>query len=107
MGTKCAPLLAHLLHYSFEADAMQGLLKTKISELSTFNLKLHNTNDATLVIFFYCIYPTELQTKDTKDATTSAPYLDIWQQIYSEGRLKIITLVQTRIFQLSYHELYM
>jgi hypothetical protein len=33
MGTKCAPLLAHLLHYSFEADAMQGLLKTKISEL--------------------------------------------------------------------------
>jgi hypothetical protein len=34
MGSNCAPLLADLLFYSYEADFIQGLLKKKPKEAS-------------------------------------------------------------------------
>ena len=38
MGTNCAPLLANLFLYSYEADFIQGLLKKKEQKLArSFN----------------------------------------------------------------------
>ena len=36
MGTNCAPLLANLFFYSYEADFIQGLLKKNEKKESTF-----------------------------------------------------------------------
>jgi len=36
MGTNCAPLLANLFLYSYEADLIQGLLKKNVKKLARF-----------------------------------------------------------------------
>jgi hypothetical protein len=46
MGTICAPLLADLFLYSYEADFIQGLLKKKEKKLArSFNFTLRYTDD--------------------------------------------------------------
>ena len=41
-----------------------------------------------LVISFICIYPIELEIKDTRDTDRSVSYLDLHLDIDSEGRLR-------------------
>ena len=41
-----------------------------------------------LVISFICIYPIELEIKDTRDTDRSSSYLDLHFDIDSEGRLR-------------------
>ena len=72
IGTNCAPLLADLSLYSYEADFIQGLLKK---------------NDSRFGDFVDCIYLIELEIKDTTDTDRSASYLDLHLEIDSEGRL--------------------
>jgi hypothetical protein len=72
----------------------QGLLKKNKKKLArSFNFKF-----SILMMFFHyitrfgdfvdCIYPIELQLKDTTDTDWSASYLDLHLEIHSEGLLK-------------------
>ena len=79
MGTNCAPVLADLFLYSYEADFIQGLLKKKEKKLArsfifTFLyiddvLSLINSSIGDIVDH---IYPIDLEIKDTTDTDRSA-----------------------------------
>jgi hypothetical protein len=95
MGTICAPPLADLFLYSSEADFIQGLLKKNEKKLArSFNIKFRYINDVlSLNIsrfgdFVDCIYPIELEIRDTTDTDRSASYLDPHLEIDSGGRLR-------------------
>ena len=95
MGTNCAPLLADLFLYSYEADFIQSLLQRKEKKLAqsfgfTFRyiddvLSLNNSKFGDYVDL---IYPTELEIKDTTETERSASYLDLHLEIDSKGGLK-------------------
>jgi hypothetical protein len=100
MGTKCAPLLADLFLYSYEAKFIQKLLRDKKQKQKqtkkkkrklavSFNhtyryiddvLSINNDNFQNYV---HMIYPDELEIKDTKKSDISASYLDILLNIDS------------------------
>ena len=84
MGTNCAPLLADLFLYSYEAEFIENLVKSGKKNLArSFNftfryiddvLSFNNPRFGDYVDF---IYPEELEIKDTTDSSTQASYLDI------------------------------
>ena len=95
MGTNCAPLLANLFLYSYEADFMQGLLKKNEKKLArSFNFTfcyiddVLSLNNSRFGDFVDRIYPIELEIKDTTDTDRSASYLDLHLEIDSEGWLR-------------------
>ena len=95
MGTNCAPLLADLFLYSYEADFIQGLLKKNEKSLArSFNFTFRyiddvlSLNNSKFSEFVDRIYPNELDIKDTTDTAKSASYLDLHLEIDSDGRLK-------------------
>ena len=83
MGTNCAPLLAYLFLYFYEAEFIQGLLKSGKKQLAQrFNftyryiydvLSLSNSKFSDYLDF---IYPSEPEIKDTAESTKSISYLD-------------------------------
>jgi hypothetical protein len=93
MGTNCAPLLAELFLYSYEADFIQGLLKKNEKKLA-FNFTFRYIDDVLSLNNFRFgdfvdrIYPIELEIKDTTDTVTTASYLDLHLEIDSQGRLR-------------------
>ena len=95
MGTNCAPLLADLFLYYYEADFMQKLLRKKDKKLAiSFNSTFRYINDVLSLSnskfgdYVKRIYPIELEIKDTTDTVKSASYLDLHLEIDNEGRLK-------------------
>jgi hypothetical protein len=83
IGTNCAPLLADLFLYSYEADFPQELLKKNEKKLArSFNQTFHyidnvlSLNYSRFGDFADRIYPTELEIKDITDADRSASFLD-------------------------------
>ena len=79
MGTNCAPLLADLFLYSYEADFIQGRLKKNKKKLAlSFNFTFRHVDDVLSVNnsrfgdFVDRIYPIELEAKDTTNTDTSA-----------------------------------
>ena len=95
VGTNCAPLLADLFLYSYEADVIQGLLKKNKKKLArSFNFTLRyiddviSLNNSRFGDFVDRIYPIELEIKDTTDTDRSASCLDLHLEIDSEGRLR-------------------
>jgi hypothetical protein len=95
MGTNCAPLLADLFLYLYEADFIQGLLKKNENKLvRSFNFTFRyiddvlSLNNSRFGDFVDRIYPIELEKKDTTDRDTSASYLDLHLEIDSERRLR-------------------
>jgi hypothetical protein len=95
MGTNCAPLLADLFLYSYEADFIQGLLKKNEKKLArSFNFTFRYTdvvlslNNSRFGDFVDRIYPIELEIKDTTDTDRSASYLDLYLEIDNEERLR-------------------
>ena len=44
-------------------------------------------NNKTIIDFVHCIYPSELEIKDTTDSSTSAAYLDIFLRRNQQGQL--------------------
>ena len=93
MGTNCAPLLADLFLYSYEADFIQGLLKKSDKKLVRFcnctflyiQMMSFHQIILSLVIF---VYPIELEINDTTDTARYASYLDLHAEIDSEGWLR-------------------
>ena len=78
MGTNCAPLLANLFLYSYEADFIQGLLKKNEKKLArSFNFTFRyiddvfSLNNSRFGDFVDRIYPIELEIKDTTDTDRS------------------------------------
>ena len=88
MSTNCAPLLADLFLYSYEADFIQRLLKKNEKTLArSFNftfryiddvISLNNSRFGDIVDR---IYPIELEIKDTANTNRSASYLDLHLEI--------------------------
>ena len=66
MGTNCAPLLADLFLYSYEADFIQALLKKNENKLAwSFNFMFRYIDDVlSLNNFVDRIYPIEPEIKD-------------------------------------------
>ena len=93
MGTNCAPLLADIFLYSYEADFIQSLLSTGKKHLaSRFNLTYRYIDDVLSINNpefenYLGQYPAELEIKDTTESTTSASYLDLLLSIGRDGQL--------------------
>ena len=94
MGTNCAPLLADLFLYSYEADFIQMLLKRGDKKLAcSFNYTYRyiddvlSLNNSKFSDYLHVIYPDELQIKDTTDSSKSAAYLDLYLEIDHKGTL--------------------
>ena len=92
MGTNCAPLLADIFLYSYEADFIQSLLSTGKKQLaSRFNFTymyiddVMSINNPEFKHHLGQMYPAELEIKDTTEGTTSAPYLDILLSIWRDA----------------------
>ena len=84
MGTNCAPLLADLFLYSYEAEFIQQLLKDgKKNVAKNFNFTFRYIDDVLSInnndfsTYLQVIYPSELEIKDTTESSTSASYLDL------------------------------
>jgi hypothetical protein len=95
MGTNCAPLLAGLFLYSYEADFIKMLLKKNEKKLArSFNFTFRyiddvlSLNNSKFGDFVDCTYSIELEIKDTTDTNRSASYIDLHLKIDSEGRLR-------------------
>ena len=89
MGTNCAPLLADLFLYSYEAYFIQELLKKDEKKLAqSFNYKFQtlSISNSKLGDFINRIYPIELEKKKTTDKDGSASYLDLHLDINNEDR---------------------
>lgn len=70
MGTNCAPLLADLFLFSYEAEFPQGLLQKKNKKLAqSFNFSflyiddVLSINNSRFIDFVNLIYPSELETR--------------------------------------------
>ena len=94
MGTNCAPLLADIFLYSYEADFIQSLLSAGKKHLaSRFNLTYRYIDDVLSINnpefenYLGQMYPAELEIKDTTESTTSASYLDLLLSIGRDGQL--------------------
>ena len=95
MSTNCAPLLADLFLYSYEADFIQGLLKKNEKKLvRSFNFTFRYTDDVLSLNntrfgdFVDRVYPIELEIRDTTDTDRSASYLDLHLDIDNEELLR-------------------
>ena len=103
MGTNCAPLLADLLLYSYEAEFVQKLLRDRNKKLAvSFNLTYRYIDDVLSINnhnfhnYVHLIYPDELEIKDTTESDRCVSYLDILLNIDSDGRLT------TTVYQVFY-----
>ena len=95
MGTNCAPLLADLFLYSYEAEFIQSLLSAGRKRLaSLFNFSYGYIDDVLSINkpdfenYLGQLYPPELQIKDTTESNTSASYLDLLLSIGRDGQLR-------------------
>ena len=94
MGTNCAPLLADIFLYSYEAEFIQSLLSTGRKQLaSRFNFTYRyidgvlSINNPEFENYLGQMYPIELEIKDTTESNTSASYLDLHLSIGRDGQL--------------------
>jgi hypothetical protein len=94
MDTNCAPLLADLFLYSYEAEFIQKLLNEKKKYLVvTFNSTFRYIDDVLYInndqfhSYVDSIYPSGLEIKDTIESSTSASYMDVLLKMDSDGKL--------------------
>ena len=78
MGTNCAPLLADIFLYSYEAEFIQSLVSTCRKRLaSQFNFTYRYIDDVLSINnpdfenYLGQMYPPELEIKDTTESNTS------------------------------------
>ena len=96
MGKNCAPLLADLFLYSYEAEFIQTLIKSGKRHLSKSFCFTYRYIDDVLSInnpkfgnYIDDIYPAELEIKDTTDADHRASYLDLDLSYDRDKRLQV------------------
>ena len=96
MGTNCAPLLADLFLYSYEAEFIQTLIKSGKRHLTksfcfTFRYidDVLSINNPTFGDYINIIYPVQLEIKDTTDADHHASYLDLLLKYDNFHRLQV------------------
>ena len=94
--TNCAPLLADIFLYSYEAEFIQSLLSTGKKQLaSRFNLTYRYIDDVLTIHnpefenYQGQMYPVDLEIKDIAESITSASYLDLLLSIGRNGQLHI------------------
>ena len=94
MGTNCAPLLADIFLYSYEAEFIQSLLSTGRKHLaSQFSFTYRYIDDVLSINnpnfkdYLHEIYPHELEIKETTESNRSASYLDILLSFDDNGHL--------------------
>ena len=94
MGTNCAPLLADIFLYSYEAEFIQSLLSTWRKQLaSRFNFTYRYIDDVLSINnpefenYLGQMYPVELEIKDATESNASASYLDLLLSIGRDGQL--------------------
>ena len=95
MDTNCAPVLAYLFLYSYDADFIQGLLKKNEKKLArSFNFTFRyiddvlSLNNSRFGYFVDRIYPIALEIKDTTDTDRYVSYLELHLDIDSEAPLR-------------------
>ena len=95
MGTNCAPLLADIFLYSYEAEFIQSLLSAGKKRLaSQFNFTYRYIDDVVSINnpdfanYHGQMYLPELGIKDTTESNTSASYLDLLLSIGRDGQLR-------------------
>ena len=95
MGTNCAPLLAYLFPYSYEADLIKGFLKKdekKLPRSINFTFRyiddVLSLNNSRFGDFVDRISPIELDINDTTNTDRSDSCLDLCLEIDSECRLR-------------------
>jgi hypothetical protein len=94
VGAGCAPLLADLFLYSYEAEFVRNLLRDNNKKLAVSFGHVFGCIDGVLSVdsrgFRSCVhlvYPDGLEIKDTTESDKSASYLDILLNIDSNGGL--------------------
>ena len=94
MGTNCAPLLADIFLYWYEAEFIQSLLSAGMKRLaSQFNFTYRYIDDVLSINnpdfenYLGQMYPPELEIKDTTESNTFASYLDLLLSIGRDGQL--------------------
>jgi hypothetical protein len=92
MGINCAPLLADLFLYSYEAEFVEKLLRDNNKKLPvSFNHTFRYIDDVLSINnhnfhnYVHLIYPDEIEIKDNTESDKSASYLDILLNIDSNG----------------------
>ena len=95
MGTNCAPLLADIFLYSYEAEFIQTLIKSGKRHLAkSFNftyryIDVFSLNDHKFSDYVYDIYPVELEIKETTDDQYRSSFLELLLEIDKDGRLRV------------------
>ena len=91
----CAPLLADIFLYAYEAEFIESLLSTRKKKLaSQFNFTYRYIDDVLSINNPYFenylgqMYRTKLEIKDTTESNTSASYLDLLLSIGRDGQLR-------------------
>ena len=99
MGTNCAPFLADIFLYSYEAELLHSLLSTVRKRLaSQFNITNRYIDDLLSINNQYFenhprqMYPLELEIKATTESNTSASYLYLLPSIGRDGQLHTTSL---------------
>ena len=94
MGSNCSPLLADLFLYSYDAEFIQGLLKSgKKTLVQIFNFTYRYIDDVLSLSNskfsdnLDVIYPSKLEIKNTTESTKSTSYLDCLLEIDNSGKL--------------------
>ena len=94
MGTNCAPLLADIFLYSYEAEFIQSLVSEgKRNLASDFNFTYRyiddvlSINNPKFADYLSRIYPSELEVKETTETNNSASYLDIMLSYDTDGHM--------------------
>ena len=96
MGTNCAPLLADLFLYSYEAEFVQSLIKGGNRRLAkSFNFTYRyiddvlSLNNPKFSDYINDIYPVELEIKETTDDKHHSSFLDLLLTFDFNGRLRV------------------
>ncbi|KAK3083072.1 hypothetical protein FSP39_013191 [Pinctada imbricata] len=94
MGTNCAPLLADIFLYSYEAEFIQSLVSEGKRYLaSEYNFTYRyiddvlSINNPKFADYLSSIYPSELEVKETTETNNSASYLDIMLSYDTDGHM--------------------
>ena len=87
MGTNCAPFLADIFFYSYEAEFIQSLLSTGRSQFNFTYRYIDGVLSVNNPEYLGQMYSVELEMKDATESNTSVSYLDLLLSIGKDDQL--------------------